>query len=68
VTLVEFSDFQCPFCKQSQATLKQLQERYPGKLKLVYRDSPLDQLHPAGPQRLRGRTLRGRPREVLGVS
>jgi protein-disulfide isomerase len=46
VTLVEFSDFQCPFCKRSQATLKQLQERYPGKLKLVYRDFPLDQLHP----------------------
>jgi protein-disulfide isomerase len=46
VTLVEFSDFHCPFCKQSQATLKQLLERYAGKLKLVYRDFPLDQLHP----------------------
>jgi protein-disulfide isomerase len=46
VTLVEFSDFQCPFCKKSQTTLKQLQERYPGKLKLVYRDFPLDQIHP----------------------
>jgi protein-disulfide isomerase len=46
VTLVEFSDFQCPFCKQSQATLKQLQAQYAGKLKLVYRDFPLDQLHP----------------------
>jgi protein-disulfide isomerase len=46
VTLVEFSDFQCPFCKQSQATLKQILARYPGKVKLVYRDFPLDQLHP----------------------
>jgi protein-disulfide isomerase len=46
VTLVEFSDFQCPFCKRSQATLNQLLERYPGKLKIVYRDFPLDQLHP----------------------
>jgi protein-disulfide isomerase len=46
VTLVEFSDFHCPFCKQSQATVKQLLERYAGKLKLVYRDFPLDQLHP----------------------
>jgi len=46
VTLVEFSDFHCPFCRQSQATLKQLRDRYPDKLKLVYRDLPLDQLHP----------------------
>jgi protein-disulfide isomerase len=46
VTLVEFSDFHCPFCKQSQATLKRLLERYPAKLRLVYRDLPLDQLHP----------------------
>jgi protein-disulfide isomerase len=46
VTLVEFSDFQCPFCKQSQATLTQLLKQYPGKLKLVYRDFPLDQIHP----------------------
>lgn len=35
VTLVEFSDFHCPFCKQVQATLMQLLERYPGKVRLV---------------------------------
>ena len=31
VTLVEFSDFHCPFCKQVQATLTQLLERYPAR-------------------------------------
>jgi protein-disulfide isomerase len=46
VTLVEFSDFHCPFCKRVQATLTQLLERYPGKVKLVYRDFPIDNLHP----------------------
>jgi protein-disulfide isomerase len=46
VTLVEFSDFECPFCKQAQPTLKQLLERYPGKVRLVYRDFPLDSIHP----------------------
>lgn len=46
VTLVEFSDFHCPFCKQVQATLKQLLERYPRQVKLVYRDFPIDSLHP----------------------
>ena len=46
VTLVEFSDFHCPFCKRVQATLKQLLERYPGKVKHVYRNLPIDGLHP----------------------
>lgn len=46
VTLVEFSDFQCPFCKQVQPTLTQLLARYPGKVKLAYRDFPIDSLHP----------------------
>jgi protein-disulfide isomerase len=46
VTLVEFSDFQCPFCQRVEPTLKQLFERYPGKIRLVYRDFPLEGLHP----------------------
>jgi protein-disulfide isomerase len=46
VTVVEFSDFECPFCKQTQPTLKQLLERYPGKVRLAYRDFPLDSIHP----------------------
>lgn len=46
VTLVEFSDFHCPFCRRVQPTLNQLLERYPQKVKLVFRDFPLDQLHP----------------------
>jgi protein-disulfide isomerase len=50
VTLVEFSDFHCPFCKQSQATLKQLFAQYAGKVKFVYRDFPLESIHP-GAQR-----------------
>jgi protein-disulfide isomerase len=46
VTLVEFSDFQCPFCKAVQATLRELLARYPDRVKLVYRDFPIDGLHP----------------------
>ncbi|MDF0675610.1 MAG: thioredoxin domain-containing protein [Nitrospira sp.] len=40
VTIVEFSDFECPYCKRSVAVLKELLAKYPGKLKLVYRDFP----------------------------
>jgi protein-disulfide isomerase len=46
VTIVEFSDFHCPFCKRVQPTLAQLLERYPGKVRLAYRDYPIDGLHP----------------------
>jgi protein-disulfide isomerase len=46
VTIVEFSDFQCPFCSRATATLKKLDAAYPGKIRLVYRDFPLVQIHP----------------------
>ena len=49
VTIVEFSDFQCPFCARFyQQTLSSLEESYikTGKVKFVYRDLPLDRLHP----------------------
>ena len=47
VVLVEFSDFQCPFCRTVQATLKTLHERYGDKLRIVHRDFPLDARHRA---------------------
>lgn len=46
VTLVEFSDFHCPFCKRVQPTLEKLLARYGERVQLVYRDFPIDQLHP----------------------
>ena len=46
MTIVEFSDFQCPFCKQVVPTLTQVRSRYGEKVKLVYRDFPIDGLHP----------------------
>ncbi len=50
ITIVEFSDFQCPFCRNVNTTLRQVMERYPGKVKLVFRDYPLVQLHPTAPK------------------
>jgi protein-disulfide isomerase len=46
VTIVEFSDFHCPFCRSVQPTLNQLLARYEGKVRLVYKHLPLDVLHP----------------------
>jgi len=50
VTLVEFTDYQCPFCARHQRdTMPRLQEAYikTGKLKYVVRDFPLESIHPA---------------------
>lgn len=46
VTLVEYSDFQCPACGAYWPLLKQLQTDFPGKLILVYRHFPLRRIHP----------------------
>jgi protein-disulfide isomerase len=49
VVIVEFSDFQCPFCERwATETLPQLTQTYidTGKVRLVYRDFPLSSIHP----------------------
>jgi protein-disulfide isomerase len=41
ITIVEFTDFQCPYCKASEATVKQVQAKYGNKVRLVHMDFPL---------------------------
>lgn len=46
ITIVEFADFQCPFCNRVEPMLKDVLAKYPGKVKLAYRDFPLAPIHP----------------------
>ncbi len=46
ITIVEFSDFQCPFCRRVEPTLTELLAKYKGRVKLAYRDFPLREAHP----------------------
>jgi protein-disulfide isomerase len=41
VTIVEFSDFQCPFCSRVNPTISQIMEKYKGKVKVSFKNQPL---------------------------
>jgi len=46
VTIVEFSDFQCPYCARFVTqTLPQIRQQYEGKVRFVFRDFPLSTIH-----------------------
>jgi protein-disulfide isomerase len=50
VMIVEFSDFQCPYCSGVQATLKSLLAKHQDTVALTFRDMPIAQIHPLAPQ------------------
>ena len=53
VTLVQYSDFQCPFCARALPMLKQLQVKYKDQLRIVFKDFPIDG-HPLAPKAAEG--------------
>lgn len=46
VTLVEYGDLECPNCKQAAPAVKLLLERFAGRVRLVFRHFPLEEVHP----------------------
>ncbi len=46
VTLVEYSDFECPVCRSLHDALRGMLPNYAGKVRLVFKDFPIEQLHP----------------------
>ncbi len=46
VTIVQWSDYQCPFCRRVEGTLTQLRQNYPKDVRIVWKDNPLP-FHPA---------------------
>lgn len=45
ITIVEYSDFQCPYCSRGYQTMKEVLKNYPGKVRFVFKHLPLD-FHP----------------------
>jgi protein-disulfide isomerase len=46
ITLIEYSDFQCPYCSRHEATIQQVLRDYPNDVRLIYRQFPLSSIHP----------------------
>lgn len=46
ITIVEFSDFQCPACKSSLPAVEAVKSAYPDNIQVIYRHFPLDSIHP----------------------
>ena len=46
VNIIEFSDFQCPYCSSFHKTMQQVMKNYPDDVKWVYKHFPLDSIHP----------------------
>jgi len=46
VTLVEYSDFECPVCRNLHDVLRDMLPKYPGKLRVIFKDFPIEHLHP----------------------
>jgi protein-disulfide isomerase len=50
VTIVEFGDYNCPYCKEDEVTIKKVLAAYPTQVRLVYKELPLD-MHPNAKQK-----------------
>lgn len=51
ITIIEYSDFLCPYCKRhyNAQTIENLIKKYPNDVNMVFRQMPLQQLHPTAP-------------------
>ena len=58
VTIIEFSDFQCPFCSKAFATLESVAGKYKNEVKVVYKNLPLDFHKEAKPAALFARAVK----------
>jgi protein-disulfide isomerase len=50
VTLVEYGDYQCPYCKRAYPIVKKIQEQLGARMRFVFRNFPLSEIHPHAQQ------------------
>ncbi|HEX5299298.1 MAG TPA: thioredoxin domain-containing protein, partial [Streptosporangiaceae bacterium] len=50
VTVLEYGDYECPFCRGAARDLHRMLDLYPGSIRFVFRNFPIPQLHPHAEQ------------------
>ena len=50
VTVLEYGDYQCPYCRGAARDVHEMLDRYPGTVRFVFRNFPIPQLHPQAEQ------------------
>ena len=65
VTLVEYGDYQCPYCGQAELVIRELLDEFGDELRYVWRHLPLNDVHAERADGGRGDRGRGRPGRVL---
>lgn len=60
VTIVEFSDYDCPYCASFQETMNQLTDKFPRDVRWIYRHFPLASLHPNASRKAEGAECAGK--------
>ena len=68
VKIVKFEDFECPFCKTVQPTISELQKKYAGKVRVVHKDLPLEEIHPQAQLAAQAARCAAESRKILAVS
>jgi protein-disulfide isomerase len=66
VTLVEYGDYECPYCAEAYPMVKEIQRQMAPKLRFVFRHFPLTQIHPQARHAAKGAEAAGGPEQVLG--
>lgn len=46
ITVIEYSDFQCPFCRRGHTTINALLKEYPDKVRVIFKNFPIERIHP----------------------
>ena len=68
VTLVEYGDYECPYCGQAYLIVKKIQQQLKDQLRFVFRNFPLTQVHPHAQQTAEAAEACRSTKKVLGYA